>query len=102
MYARPFYRADSFDGTRKLAFQRPLIIHLFAELADTKLFLIEQFETDRAAFGQTLLRQAQAQFVNFICRNFNSAAGFAEAVRNIHLRQLADNCATILIGKIAE
>ena len=41
MYARPFYRADSFDGTRKLAFQRPLIIHLFAELADTKLFLIE-------------------------------------------------------------
>ncbi len=52
---RPFYRADSFDGTRKLAFQRPLIIHLFAELADTKLFLIEQFETDRAAFGQTLL-----------------------------------------------
>ena len=64
MYARPFYRADSFDGTRKLAFQRPLIIHLFAELADTKLFLIEQFETDRAAFGQTLLRQAKTQFVN--------------------------------------
>ena len=29
-------------------------------------------------------------------------SGFAEAVRNIHLRQLADNCATILIGKIAE
>lgn len=57
MYARPFYRAYSFDGTRKLAFQRPLIIHLFAELADTKLFLIEQFETDRAAFGQTLLRR---------------------------------------------
>ena len=102
MYARPFYRADSFDGTRKLAFQRPLIIHLFAELANAKLFLIEQFETDRAAFGQTLLRQAQTQFVNFICRNFNRAAGFAKAVRNIHLRQLADDCATILIGQIAE
>ena len=57
MYARPFYRADSFDGTRKLAFQRPLIIHLFAELADTKLFLIQQFKTNGAAFRQALLRQ---------------------------------------------
>lgn len=35
------HRAQRFDDARQLAFQRTLLVDLFAELADAKLFQIQ-------------------------------------------------------------
>ena len=86
MDTRGFHRAQCFNRTGQFAFQRTLVVNLLAELADAKFFLIQQFETDSTAFRQTLLREAQAQLMNFICRNFKSPTVLRETVRNVHLR----------------
>ena len=102
MDAGAFNRSERFNGTRQFAFQRTLVIHLFAKLADTKFFLVQQFKTHRAAFRQTLLGQTQTQFMDFIRGNFDGAASLGETIGHVHLRQLGDDGAPVLIGEVAE
>ena len=85
MHAGAFYWAEGFNGTGQLAFQRALVVHLLAKLADAEFFLIEQFKADRAALRQADLRQTQTQFVNFIRRHFQRAAVIGKAVGDVHL-----------------
>lgn len=102
MNAGALYRTQRLDRPGQFAFQRALIIHLFAELTDTKFFLVKQFKAHRTAFRQSLLCQTQAQFMHFVGGHFNRAAAIGKAVRDVHLGQLRDNRAAILIGKVAE
>ncbi|MNT98091.1 hypothetical protein D3C72_2405940 [compost metagenome] len=55
MDASGFNRTQRFNGARQFTFQRTLVVDLLAKLADTELFLIQQFKPDRTAFRQALL-----------------------------------------------
>lgn len=64
MYARALDRPEIFNGTRQLAFQGALIVHLLGELADAKLLLIEQFKAHAATLRQPLLGQLHAHLMH--------------------------------------
>ncbi len=102
MNARRSDRPQVFNGTRQLSLKRPLIINLFAKLANTKLFLIQQFKPYGAAFWQPLLGQLHTHFMDLPFRNQNSATRRVDAVRDIHLRQLGNNGPTVFITDIAK
>ncbi len=102
MNASAFYRTQRLDRPGQFTFQRALIIHLLAELTDTEFFLIKQFKAYRAAFRQPLLRQTQTQFMHFVGGHFNRAAAIGKAIGDIHLCQLRDDRAAVLIGKVAK
>ena len=101
MHAGTFHRAECFNGAGKLTFQRTLVVHLLAELADTEFFLIQQLKANGTALRQTLLCQTQAQLMHLICRNLQRAAVIGKAIGDVHLGQLGDDGAAILIGKVA-
>ncbi len=95
------HRPQRFDSARQLALEGALIVDLLAELADAEFFLIQQFEADGAAFRQPLLRQAQAGFMHLFRRDQQCCAILGKAVRDIHLRQLGDDGATVAVVQIA-
>ncbi len=97
MHARAFNRAERFDSSRQFAFQRALVVHLLAELADAELLFIQQFKPNRAAFRQTLLSETQAQFMHFLCGHHERAAVLLETVGDIHLSKLRHDRAAVLI-----
>ncbi len=102
MHAGAFDRTEGFDGTRQFTFQRALVVHLLAELADAEFFLIEQFKTYRAAFRQAELGQTQAQFMHFVSGHFQRAAVIGETIGDVHLGQLGHDGPPVLIGQVAE
>ena len=101
MNAGVLHRPQRFDSARQLALEGTLIVDLLAELADAEFFLIQQFEADGAAFRQPLLRRAQAGFMHLFRRDQQRCAIFGKAVRDIHLRQLGDDGATVAVVQIA-
>ncbi|MNC24220.1 hypothetical protein D3C75_722710 [compost metagenome] len=101
MHTRRFNRAEGFDGAGQFAFQRTLVVHLLAELADAEFFLVQQFKAYRSAFWQPLLGEAQTQVIDFIGGDFNRTAIIREAIRHVHLSQLRDDGTTVLIRQIA-
>lgn len=54
MHAGVLDRTECADSTCQLAFQRTLVVHLLAELADAKLFFVQQFKADSTTFRQPL------------------------------------------------
>jgi Mg2+ and Co2+ transporter CorA len=74
-----------------------LIVHLLGELADAEFLVVEQFEADRAALGQALLREAQTHFMHLVGRHHDRAAAFGQLVRNIGLLQRSHDRTAIAI-----
>ena len=64
MDARLLHFVHAHDGALKLAFNRPVIIHLLREIGRAQVRTIEQFVADASALGDAGRSHLQAQFRN--------------------------------------
>ena len=102
MHACALHGGQGLDGARQLAFKAALEIEAFLELGDAELAVLHQLETRHRTLGQALGGQLQAHIVHAVGRDEDGTAAFRVAVRHVHLRQLGDDGATILVAQIGE
>lgn len=89
------------DGAGEFTFQAALEVQPFIELGLADGLLVHQLEADDAALGQPLRRQLHAQVIHLVRRDHDGAARLI-AVGHIHLRQLGDDGAAVLVRQAGE
>ncbi len=100
VHACRLHRSEGPDRARQLAFQATLEGQAFLELGLAEARVVHQLETDHAALGQAGRGQLQARVVDLRGRDQDRVAAVGMAVRNVHLRQLGDDGAAILLAQV--
>ena len=64
MNASALHCGERLDGFGKLALQSSLVIHLFLELGRSEFLVVDELESHRPTFGQSLRSQAQTRVMH--------------------------------------
>ncbi len=75
MHPGRLHRRQGLDGARQFPLEAPLKGHLLLELGHAQFGAVHQLETDRAALGQALSGEPEAQVVNLVGGHQDGAAG---------------------------
>ena len=100
VHARRLHRGHRLDRARQLAGERALVVDLLGELADAELLRVHQLEADRAALGQALRGQLQAQLVDLVAGHQDHAAALGDVIGNVLLRERGDDLAAVAVGQV--
>jgi len=102
VHARALHRGQRLDGARELAFKPTLEVQALLELRHPEAAGLHHLEAGHRAFGQALRGQAQAHIVHPVRRHHDGAATFGVAVGDVHLRELRDDSAAILVRQVGK
>ena len=86
-----FHRGEAHHRAFQFSFERPLIVDVLHEFGGAKVVLVEKFEADATALGQTRGGQSQPRFGQLIRGNQNRAAIIGEPVFNGALFQFLND-----------
>ena len=90
------------DGTFEFALERADIVDILQEIGRPEAFaLVEQLVADGTAGGQSLLGEHQAQPGHLVLRREDLGAVAADLVGNVHLLELRDDGARVLLFQLA-
>ena len=100
VHARRLHRGERADRARQLALEAALEGEPLLELGLAEAGAVHQLEARDRALRQAGGRHLQAQVVNLCRRNEDRRAAFGHAVGHVHLRQLGDDGAAVLVGQV--
>ena len=98
--ARRLHGGERADRARQLAFEAALEGEALLELGLAEAGAVHQLEARDRALGQAGGRHLQAQVVNLCRGNEDGRAAFRHAIGHVHLRQLGDDGAAVLVGEV--
>ncbi len=97
---RALHRGQRLDRARELAFEPALEAQLLLELRHAEAVVLHQLEAGHRTLGQALRREPQAHVVHLVGRHHHGAAAFGVLVGDVHLRELRDHCAAVLVAQV--
>ncbi len=100
VHARALHRGQRADRARELALEAALEGQALLELRLAELGVVHQLVADHAALGQAVGRELQAHVVHLVGRHQDRRAAIGMPVGYVHLRQLREDRAAVLVGQV--
>src|SRR3989344_94959 len=100
VHAGALHTGDGLDRAGQLAFQATLEVQALLELGGAELLVFHQLEAHHRAFGQAGRGQFQAHVVHLVGRHQDGGAAVGVLVGHLHLLQLGQDRAAILVRQV--